>query len=160
MDIKLGRSSLTKNGVKKGAEFIASRKAKDEATISASLGFVVCGYVIYNKQGEKTDSGYKTHKQVTEDKVCDTLKKIMCDDEGKLIPEVKQAVLDKLNAFRVVFEDVKLVLRGASAFITVDKAEKIVGVHLIDLNSIELVDAPDQDLVYGISTLAKYVEKC
>jgi hypothetical protein len=23
-----------------------------------------------------------------------------------------------------------------------------------------LVDAPDQDLVYGISTLAKYVEKC
>jgi hypothetical protein len=49
MDIKLGRSSLTKNGVKKGAEFIASRKAKDEATISASLGFVVCGYVILDK---------------------------------------------------------------------------------------------------------------
>jgi hypothetical protein len=84
----------------------------------------------------------------------------MSDDEGKLIPEVKQAVLDKLNAFRVVFEDVKLVLRGASAFITVDKVAKTVGVHLIDLNSIELVDAPDQDLVYGISTLAKYVEKC
>jgi len=160
MDIKLGRSTLTKDGVKKGEKFIAERKAKDEETISASLGFVVCGYVIYDKNGVKTESGYKTHKQVTEDKVVDYLRKILCDDEGNLIPEVKQAVLDKLDVFRLVFEDLKLILRGASAFITVDKVSKTVGINLIDLNCIDLAESPDQDLIYGISTLVKYVEKC
>jgi len=46
MDIKLGRSSLTKNVIRKGESFIAARKAKDETSTAAQLGFCICGYVI------------------------------------------------------------------------------------------------------------------
>jgi len=61
MDIKLGTSSLTLNGKKKGAEFIARRAAKDAMTTSAEFGFVICGYIVRNKDGEKVDAGYKVH---------------------------------------------------------------------------------------------------
>jgi hypothetical protein len=60
----------------------------------------------------------------------------------------------------LIFQDLKLCIRGASIFITVDKATKKAGIHLIDLNSIELIDCPDQDFIYGITTLSRYFEQC
>lgn len=160
MDIKLGRSTLTMKGRAKGDDFIAQRRAKDEQTTSATLGFTVCGYLIKDAAGNKKESGYKTHKLITEDKVGATLNKILADDQGVVIPEVKASVLAALSQFRIVFADTKLCIRGASLFVAVDKAGKRAGVHLIDLNSIELIESPDQDFIFGIETLTRYVEQC
>jgi len=44
MDIKLGRSTITINTIKKGQKEIDRRTSKDRKTTSAELGFTVCGY--------------------------------------------------------------------------------------------------------------------
>jgi hypothetical protein len=80
MDIKLGTSTLTKNGKSKGEAFIAYRNQKDEKTTSASLGYCVCGYLIKDSLGNKSDSGYKVHTLVTAKTVIPTIRKILLDD--------------------------------------------------------------------------------
>jgi hypothetical protein len=77
MDIKIGTSTLTHNGISKGEAFIKDRAAKDAETTTTSLGFCICGFVIKDVNGVKTEQGYKTHKQVTTANVPDYLKKIL-----------------------------------------------------------------------------------
>ena len=88
MDIKIGMSTLTLNGKSKGEEFIAGRAAKDAATTTSTLGFTICGYMIKDKNGAKVEAGFKTHKLIQEDKVCETLKKILVGLDGEIDQEL------------------------------------------------------------------------
>lgn len=160
MDIKLGTSTLTINGEAKGADFIANRQTKDEKTTSATLGFVICGYLIKDSNGSNTDSGYKVHTKITQDTVVPTLRKILVDDKGKLMKEVKDSILKELRFMAKIFSDVNLEIRGASVFIAVDKVTRKVNVKLIDIGSAKLINGADKGFNFGLDNLLKHLQQC
>ena len=97
MDIKIGTSTLTQNRINKGEEFIKQRALEDAETTSSSLGFVIDGYCIRDIHGNKTETGFKTHKQVTAANVTHYLKKILVDEHGQVDENIRASLIQEIK---------------------------------------------------------------
>ena len=97
MDIKMGTSTLTQNRINKGEDFIKQRTLEDAETTSSSLGFVIDGYCIRDIHGNKTETGFKTHKQVTAANVTHYLKKILVDEHGQVDENIRASLIHEIK---------------------------------------------------------------
>lgn len=97
MDIKMGTTTLTQNGSSKGEDFIKKRAAKDDLTTSTTLGFCICGFVIKDIHGNKTEQAYKTHKQIKAANVSDYLKKILVNEHGEVDEDIRAHMIHDIK---------------------------------------------------------------
>ena len=163
VDIKLGTSTLTLDGRRKGRN--EGREANDKKRTSFEHGFTMCGICLKDPvTGETRDKHYKLHPPMDEAK--EWLAKLFTQGkDGAVDSKAVEYVKEQLTLILSYFtDDNEHTMRGMSLFVVIDSEKQAYLVKLIDLSSFEQIpqeDGPNRDdgLIKGTTSLLSMLEQ-